>query len=166
MSDVTVSVSEELRRVFELNALRGQSVMLRWPDLVQKATDTKLRCADLRAREKDAYAARFETRVEQERRRLIDQAGDVVREFKPWWAQEDRFSPADTLRQAQINVRERHHRRIAAIDRYERRELQAILDQSERQDAQRGQSRDAFTRAADSRPEIDRRISRHRNRER
>lgn len=159
-------VSEELRRVFELGALRGQSVMLRWPDLVQKATDTKLRCADLRAREKDAYAARYGNRVEQEQRRLIDQAGKVDRDFKPWWAAEDRFSPAETLRQAQINVRERHHRRIAVIDDYERRELKTILERSEQKETQRGQSRDAFARAAGSRPEIDRRMKRHRTRER
>ncbi len=161
-----VNLSRELRRAFELASLRRESVMLRWPDQVRKATETKLRCAELRAREKELYQAQYTIRVEKERQRLIDRAGAITRELKPPWAGEDRFSPADTLRQAQINVRKRHHHRIAAIDEYERRQLGAIVDEGMHKVTVRGKSREAFNRAADRRAGADRRQNRPRQRER
>jgi hypothetical protein len=127
---MTLPIGEEVYRAFDLATLRsrvsGAYQSLRWNDEVIALAR---RCDKARAREELLYQQQYQTRVEQARRRLIDAAGSKTREFKPWWAAEDRFSPDDLLRQARRAVRTQHEQRMARIDEYERRRLRVFTDE-------------------------------------
>lgn len=155
---MALSINEELRRAFELATLRREARTISEPHQWQAATRLQIRCTDARAREKDLYAARYDRRVEARRRRLVDEAGKVRRDHRPWGDCHDRFDPQATLRQAHNDVRNGHAARIQRIDDYERLELARIVERARRENAIRGIATDDFQRAADRRSGPDRRV--------
>lgn len=145
------TVTEEIRRTFDLAALRREAASIRTPRLWEDVVDIKRRCQAARTKEKDLYVTRYDSRVETVRRRLVDEAGVITRDFRPGWAGEDNFSPDTTLRQAEREVRERHHSRIGRIDEYERQGLREVVRESMQLNNLEGQAREAFGRATDRR---------------
>lgn len=141
----------ELRRVFELATLRREADKIQSGRQWQEVRNLKSRCSDARTMEKDLFAARYDTRVEARRRQLIAQAGSKTRDFKPVWAGVDRFSNADTLRQAQRDVRAAHERRIQQIDEYERVHLKGAVERFQAENRMRDIARTEFNRVADRR---------------
>lgn len=159
------TIRDELARSFDLATLRREAKAIRTPRQWQEAADLQRRCRSARVREKELYATRYLARVETARRRLVNEAGSIRREPKPSWAGQDKFAPDVTLRQAERQVRERHHGRIARIEEFERRELRAIIEHSMSRNNIRGQARDAFVRTVDRRENQDRRRTRERDRD-
>jgi hypothetical protein len=152
-----LSISEELRRTFELATLRKEAKDIRKPDQWRVIEQLRLRCGDARTKEKDLYAGRYLARVEQRRRKLIDEAGAVHRGLTPWGTGVDRFNPEDTLRQAQREVRLAHAGRLDRIDDYERKQLSLIVERYRRENGVRERVMADFGRAADRRSGIERR---------
>lgn len=155
---MALSINEELRRAFELATLRQESRTISEPHQWQAATRLQIRCTDARSREKDLYAVRYDRRVEARRQSLVDEAGKVRRDHRPWGVGHDRFDPQATLREAHNDVRNAHAARIQRIDDYERLELARIVERARRENAIRGLATDNFQRAADRRTGPDRRV--------
>lgn len=157
-----LSVNEELRRAFELASLRREAGAIETPKQWREVANLMVRCTDARTREKDLYAARYDSRVETARFRIIDGAAVPRREHKPIWAAEDRFSPAATLSQAQRDVRQNHAGRIERIDEFERQQLRKLVERSRRENGLSREMRSEFERAADRRVVPERRRVRQR----
>ena len=158
---MALKVDIELRRVFELATLRREAKSIETPQQWHEAAQLQMRCNDARSREKDNYAARYDSRVEMACRRLIDKAAQNKSELKPLWAADDRFNPDVMLRQAQREVRESHRQRIERIDEFEHRQLKVIVERSRRMNELRGVASEAFERASDRRSGIERRRPRY-----
>lgn len=139
-------IAEELRRHFDLASLRREANALRTSRHWGTCNEIGRRADRARLKEERLYKSRYDTRVEQARLRLIDEAGRKSYDLKPSWANDDRFSPQATLRQAQRDVRAAHERRIGRIDEFERRELTRIIRASMREHAWRGHLREEFGR--------------------
>lgn len=152
-----LNYSEVLRRTFHLAALRRESDAIKTPRQWKMAKEIKDRCERVRDKEKRWFANCYTTRVEVARRRLVNKAGMKAKDFQHPWFVNDRFSPSDTLRQAQREVRDAHHRRIERINRIEERALESLVDQSMRENVMRGRAREAFGKAANRRLGRDRR---------
>lgn len=150
---VRAIASGELHRTFELVTLRREAAALRSPEYWKETSDLKRRCQSARTREKDLFATRFDARVEQARRRIIDAAGSVTRDLKPGWAGEDAFSPDVTLRRAEREVRNRHERRIGRIDDFEATRLRDLVRAATIENERPAEPAEAFGRAADRRRE-------------
>ena len=158
------SINEELRRSFELASLRREANAIQSPRQWAEVIKLQTRCRDLRAKEIDLFHSRSTTRVEQRRKRLIDEAGLREFHFKPRWAiGNDRFDPEATLRQAQRDVRGAHAARIKKIEDYERRKLKDYVVRFGRLNEERGLAREAFGRATERRTGFDRRRNRQRD---
>ena len=157
-----LSINEELKRAFQLASLRQQARFLTEPRQWRETSNLLMRCEAARTREKDLYQERYEARVENRRRKLIDEAGQVRREHRPVDQGRDRFDPQATLRQAHNDVRNAHAGRIARIEEFERAELGLIVERARRESALRGMAQGAFDRAADRRSGLDRRRPRDR----
>ncbi len=155
---MVLSISEELRRAFELASLRLEAKSITEPRQWQAAGRLHSRCSDARTREKELYQARYDRRVEVRRRVLVDEAGKVRRDLRPWGGGHDRFDPQATLRQAHNDVRNAHAARIQRIDDFERLELARIVERARRENAIRGLARTEFQQAADRRRGPDRRV--------
>ncbi|MCA1241455.1 hypothetical protein LC092_03280 [Stappia stellulata] len=154
---MALSLSETLRRTFHLAALRREMDVLRTGRQREAARRLMHRCEDLRQREIRRFRDLYDTRVERARRRIIDRAGARHRDLTPAFAGEDRFSPADTLRLAQRDVRAAHERRLARIDEIETRGLETLMRGALRQTTLRGTVRADFKRASNRRSGQDRR---------
>lgn len=150
-------VADDLRRAFDLAALRKEAMVLETGRQWNGVTKIMSRCDHARRREQHLYDTRYDSRVEQARRRLVDEAAAKHPEFKPRWAGEDVFDAAATLRQAQREVRFSHEQRLDRIDTLERRELRSLVGQSMRENNLRGLAREEFGRATDRRSGLERR---------
>ena len=77
-------------------------------------------------------------------------------------SQEDRFDKAETLDQAQSQVKDAHERRLGRINDCEQRGLSILLSSAERANQLQGKSVQAFDKVADRRRGGERRqIHRH-----
>ena len=141
------TLRDELLRTFELASLRSKFRNVRTSRQTNLADQLRERCDTARAKILEGYGRQFETRVEIARRRIIDKAGSRVRTLRPNGVGRDRFSPSDTLRLAQGEVRNERQSRVNRIDEFERRELHRLFEQYERENEQHGRARDAFQRA-------------------
>lgn len=144
-----MSLNEELRRTFEVAAMRREARHLETPRQWREANALLQRCAKARAHEKDLYLARYESRTEARHRRLIDEAGRQSGPgFRPFGVGADRFDPHALRMQAERDVRAAHAGRLIRIEEIERRGLAALLARSHQENGRRGQAREAFARAS------------------
>lgn len=145
------STRDELRRIFDLAALRLQAKRLRTGQDWQDARAVTERFEKARAREEDAYRREYPVRVEMERRRLIDEAGSKRREFNHPFAGRDRFDKDAIQRQAERNVRGAHHARMASLDTEEARGIEAVMNRAEGKTRLKDMAQQEFARATDRR---------------
>lgn len=150
-------IAEELRRHFDLASLRREANALRISRHWGARNEIGRRADRARRKEERLYETRYDTRVEQTRLRLIDEAGRKDRDLTPLWASEDRFSPQATLRQAQREVRAAHERRIGRIDEFESKALGDLIRKAMREQNLVNRAQEAFTRATDRRSGMERR---------
>ena len=126
-------IASELRRAFELASMRKAAEMLTAPDHWAEANAIRMRSQRLRETEERLFRQRFATRVEVARRRIIDEAGTRQRSFAPIWAGADRFDAAQTLRQADREVKQAHEQRLALITRLELNATTGLLARARRE---------------------------------
>ena len=159
-----IDISEELKRTFDLAALRREAAKTltatEWKELqnIKKTHD------DTRRFENRQYEMEYRTRVEVARKRLINQAGAKSKDFKHRWFGQDRFDKAAIHRQAQRNVRNQHHQLMAGIDQQESRAIRQLLDHCEKRTQLRDKPKKDFNQAADRRLSPDRRQAQSRPR--
>lgn len=84
----------------------------------------------MRIKEEQLYRAEYKTRVEVERRNLIDKAGSKTIQPAPRFAFGDRFNNRDLTRQAQLNVRSQHNQTMGRLDAQELKESKTFLEDS------------------------------------
>lgn len=123
---MSLTIAEELRRIFDLATLRSESAELRTGRQWKAVSELSARCDHARDKERKLFASRYQTRVETARRRLIDEAAAKSFDLKPAWANDDPFSPEATLRQARREVQARHDSRLQRIDDFERQSLRIL----------------------------------------
>lgn len=150
-------IEEVLRRSFEVASLRKDAMALKTTRYWSDVRKLGQRCNKVRAREERLYTERYDTRVEEARRRLIDEAASRSRDFKPPWAGKDRFSPDAILRQARRQVEIAHERRLMRITEYERRTLEGFKRQAARETSASVSPRETFAQASTRSPAMERR---------
>ena len=150
-------INEMLRSTFETATLRKEAQTLRRAPEWAELKTIQNRHAKLRSDADQRFRAEYKTRVEQERQRLIHKAGSKTRDhiWKVFGA--DKFDKAAMDRQAHRNVRHRHHKLQARLERLEKRDLSALLSRSAETARLREKPRQAFERATDRRSGVDRR---------
>lgn len=167
---MTFSISEELKRTFDLASLKNQAFKTlnakEWNNY-RKITDNY---DGLRRSEERAFDIEYKTRVEVASKRLINKAGEKPKDFKHRWFGSDQFDKSAVSRQADRNVRFQHHQLMAGLDQKEAGEISQLLDRSEHRQQAREKPLKDFERATDRRgkdglPE-DRRQKRSRQRSR
>ena len=148
---MSIQFGKELRRIFDLAALRQEAskdlTAAQWKEFRQIKQTYDAR----RDFERGQHKAEYATRVEIARKRLINQAGDKQKDFKHRWFGQDRFDSSAINRQAHRNVGAQHQQLMSGIDRQEARDLHAFFDRCRLHHAQREKPKQDFNRAADRR---------------
>lgn len=167
---MTFSISEELKRTFDLAGLHNKAFKTlnagEWNtyNKIAKKFDEQRRV------EEQAFKAEYKTRFEVARKRLINKAGEKPKDFKHRWFGSDQFDKSAVNRQADRNVRTQHHQLMAGFDQKEAGEIKQLLDGSEHRQQAREKPLKDFENVTDRRgkdglPE-DRRQKRSRQRSR
>lgn len=148
---MTFSISEELKRTFDLASLKNQAFKTlnakEW-NSYRKITDKN---DGLRRSEERAFEIEFKTRFEVARKRLINKASEKPKDFKHRWFGSDQFDKTAVNRQADRNVRFQHHQLMAGIDQKETREIGQLLDGSQHRQQAREKPLKDFDKATDRR---------------
>ncbi len=84
-----------------------------------------------RREKKQDFKINYETRLQAEKQRLIDKAGEKNLEYKPPWAKTDKFNPDQINRQAHTNIKQEYEDRLLQIDTVERDSLKKLLKGAE-----------------------------------
>jgi len=144
-------IAQELKQAFHVHALRHEAkhnLTARQWDQYRQLTD---RCERARDQEQRLFKERYHSRVDQECRKILRDNAAKNRHLKPIGQQDDLFDRAALLKQADTNIRNRHHQRLARITQVEERGIQTLMQRSSRANQLTGQSKDAFARATDRR---------------
>jgi len=155
---MSLSIHQELKQTFHLAALRKEANTFLTGRQWSQYQGLKDRCDVARTQEQKLFKERYHNRVDQECRKILRDNAAKNRHLKPIGQQDDLFDRASLLKQADTNVRNRHHQRLARITQVEERGIQALLQRSSRANQLTGQSKDAFARSADRRSGEERRI--------
>lgn len=150
-------IHDDVKKSFELTGLRREAMSILKPDAWQDYTKLRDRFDGLKRYEERHYRLEYNTRVETEKKRLIDKAGAKDRNFMPIWSRNDRFNPTTINKQAHRNVRYAHVQEMARLDQQETRAIESLMDRSVPERAARGQAKTDFARAVDRRDSEDRR---------
>lgn len=148
---MTFNISEEIKRTFDLAGLKHQAAKdftsQEWK-AYRKITE---KFDGFRRFEQRTYEMEYKTRVEVASKRLINQKGAKVREFKHTWFGHDQFDKSAINRQAVRNVRNSHHQLMAGIDNQQARETAQLLDACEKHTELREKPKQDFANATDRR---------------
>lgn len=148
---MTISISQNVRLTFNLVALRKESADLLTGRQWENRNRYVDRCENARQAERELFNERYDVRIANEVRRLTDEAGSKVKEYKPKWAQDDLFDKSARLSQADTNVKTTHENRIIGIDQIEQRALEKMTYSARAENQIHGNSERAFNKAADRR---------------
>lgn len=155
---MSFSISQELRQSFHLNALRHEASVLLTGRQWEARSQLTDRCQKAVKQEKRLFNERFDGRMSQEYKKLMNVNAAKKPQHKPSFVQHDIFDRAGLLKQADANVRNRHEQRIAKLEQIETRGIETLLQRSSRENQLTGQSKDAFTRATERRSGKERRV--------
>ncbi|XWN32082.1 MAG: hypothetical protein ROR55_02910 [Devosia sp.] len=154
----------EVKRTFDLAAMRREAALSLTGEEWRELQALRERHAAIRRFETRTYELEYETRVEEEKRKLIDKAGSKSWDLRHVRFGSDTFSKSAVDRQARRNVRAAHRQDLARLDREEMDDLDALLRHSKHREAQRVKPLQDFARATDRRRGGDRRRIRPRER--
>ena len=104
-----------------------------------------------------AFELDYGQRVAVERRRLINKAGSIKRDFVPRFLGNDGFNKDVINRQAQINVRTAHRNDLASIDRRETEAIRTLVENAQSRVALREKPIKDFQKSVDRRSGVERR---------
>lgn len=153
-------IHDDVKKSFELAGLRREAMSILKPDAWQDYTELRDRFDGLKRYEERHYHLEYNTRVETEKKRLIDKAGAKDRNFMPIWSRNDRFNPAAIQKQAHRNVRHAHSQEMARLDQQETRAIESLMDRSVPERAMRGRAKEDFASTTDRRDGDERREQR------
>lgn len=152
-----MSIDHDLRRAFELASLKSEAKTI----LTAAEWQTYRKIEDVHDRQRHVeerrYRSEYETRVEAARKRLINAAGAKERNFTHRWIGADHFDKDAIERQARRSVQDAHHRRLAAIDNMQAKDVRRLLNNCEHSRALSKQLNGDFALATDRRTEPERR---------
>ena len=149
------SITEDLKRTFDLASLRQRAKSLTRPADLEKMSEITKRYAREGNKQEKLYKRDYTTRVEKALQARIDKAGVKDRSFKHRLFGSDNFDKSALTRQAHRDVQHDHARRMSQLASGETRELDALVSTAEQRDATkkelRDKTRDDFQRATDRR---------------
>lgn len=151
------SIAQELRQTFHIHALRYEAkhrLTGRQWDQYNQLTEP---CQKAYDKETRLFNERFDGRINQEYKKLLDEQTSKTKDYKPGFVQDDLFDRKALLKQADTNVRHRHEQRLASIEEKETQAIETLLKGSARVNQHTDQSKDAFARAAERRSGNERR---------
>ena len=154
---MSLSISQELRQTFHVHALRREASFLLTGHQWDAQQTLSNRCQTARDKEQRLFNERYDGRIAQEYKKLMNEGTERRKDFKPGYRLEDPFDRASLLKQADTNVRSRYEQRLARIDQFEERNLEILLQRSSRENQLTGQSKDAFACATERRSGNERR---------
>ena len=159
---MALSLAEQVKQTFNLIALRSEAKARLTGRQWEKRGALVDRCEKAQLKAEELFYKRYPVRVAAAQKKLIDKAGAKTLEHRPRFSQEDRFDKAETLDQAQSQVKDAHERRLGRINDCEQRGLSILLSSAERANQLQGKSVQAFDKVADRRRGGERRqIHRH-----
>ncbi|MGJ8572280.1 MAG: hypothetical protein ACSHXI_16440 [Hoeflea sp.] len=157
MTSQPFNLSNQIRQTFKLASLRHEAAKnLRGEDQVAYSK-VVMAYAEQRKSEIQTYQNEYQTRVEVERKRLIDKAGEKNKTFQHRWFGADKFDKAAITRQAHRNVRQDHESTLARLDRQETETVDGLLEKAGHREALREKPMRDFQKAVDRRQGQDRR---------
>ncbi len=154
---MSFDVSEELRRTFDLAALRSEAQTLKTTHHWQQLSDIRTRHDALRLDEDKALEREWDKRVDIAYRKLMHGSAAAGRALSHPHAAQVQNSQEEMLRRAQRRVKAGHELRLIKIDESEAKETRALLKQAHRENNQSGKARYGFKKAAERRSGVDRR---------
>lgn len=148
---MTFSISEELKRTFDLAGLHNKA--FKTLNVGEWNTYNKIakKFDEQRHIEEQAFKAEYKTRFEVARKRLINKAGEKPKDFKHRWFGSDQFDKSAVNRQADRNVRAQHHQLMAGFDQKEAGEIRKLLDRSDHRQQMQGKPTEDFEKTTDRR---------------
>ncbi len=159
MTSEPINLSNQIRRAYKLASLRHEAAKtLRGNDQVAYSK-VVVTFAEQRKLEIQSFHNEYRTRVEVERKRLIDQAGEKNRNFQHRWFGSDKFDKTAITRQAQRNVRHHHESTLARLDKQETEVVDGMLKRAGHREALREKPKHDFEKAVDRRQGKDRRMN-------
>ncbi len=160
------SITEELRRTFDLAALRLEAAKKLNREESKDYSKVKEGLDAARKHEDQRFRLEYNTRVDAARKRLMNDAASPVKDYVPRWARRDRFDQQAITRQAQVEVHDAHHKTMASLDRNEARSIDGLLERADERVRNQPKIARDFEKATDRRSGDERRASRPRQRER
>lgn len=158
MSELSDQVRDNFKPRGELYELRHQLARVMNKDEWDKYRSVSKNFADRRSYTERAFELDYQSRFDQVRQRLIDEAGSIKRRFVPKFIGADNFNKSEINRRAQNQVCDAHAKDMARIDIDESRELRAMLESSDSRIQQREKPIKDFQKAVDRRSGPDRRV--------
>ena len=150
-------IEDELRNQFELVTMRRMADALKTTGHWGERTAIDRQARDSRKVEEQLYTETYDERIDEARRRLIDEAAGRPRDFKPAWAGEDRFSRDAIEHEAHRQVQAAHDKRMQEIDREEQSKLDALIRKAARETSPGNSPRQTFAQASTRSPAMERR---------
>ena len=148
LRSLTMNISQELNRTFDLATLRREAKHLRKDTDWQKARGIMDHYAKEGHRQTKRYYDQYDTRVEKVMKGLINQRGAKVMTFKPRFLGADQFDKRALHVQAHRTVQHDHHRRMIQLANREKAELSTLLDTVKQRNHISNQNQRSFSRAA------------------
>lgn len=150
-------IANDLKKLFDLAGLQREASKNLKPDewaayrKINDGFDAKV------GFENRQYELRYESRVAEMRKKLIDKAGSKPRDFTHKWFGRDGFNREAIDRQAQIAVRTAHQGTIDGLNDQRFEALNRFVENTEYRKTLRDKPRRDFQRATDRRVGPDRR---------
>jgi len=149
------SITEDLKRTFDLASLRHRAKSLTRPADWEKASEITKRYSHETSKQTILYRSDYKTRIEKALQARIDKAGAKERTFKHRLFGSDNFDKSALTRQAHRDVQHDHNRRMSQLASSETQELNVLVSTAEQRDASKQQLREKprkdFQRATDRR---------------
>ncbi len=149
------SITEELKRTFDLASLRQRAKSLTRPADLEKMSEITKRYSRESSKQTKLYNRDYKTRVEKALQARIDKAGVKDRTLKHRLFGSDNFDKFALTRQAHRDVQHDHSRRMSQLASSETQELDVLVSTAEQRDSTkqelRDKTRDDFEYATDRR---------------
>lgn len=162
---MALNIKGELKRTYGIAALEREAKQHLKASEWKEYQGIRERYDGLRNVEERSFQLEYETRLRVEQRRVINQRGAKQLDHKHRWFGSDQFDKSATLKQADTNIRSKHHELIVHLTDKETGEIEALLEGAgHRQKASKKFSRD-FQKTTERRDDHERRQSIKRRRD-
>lgn len=151
------SITDELKRTFDLASLRHEASQLRTPADWERANEIRNRYKREANKQEQRYFKDYDTRVRKILSQLIDKAGAKDLTFKHRWFGSDNFNKDNLTRKAHRFVQMDQQRRLDSLSESEAKDLGSFMKKIKQRDQLQGKSQKSFERATNRRTGSERR---------